>query len=234
MSRAVVFAGPSISHAEATRDVDVECLPPIERGDIDALLDRGEWPRAIGIVDGKFLHSLSISPKEVLRASDRGIPVYGSSSMGALRAVECAPYGVVGVGRIFEAYNSGWTDQEDEVAVTFDPESLAASSQPLISWRLALRDAVDEGHLEEATADVFLAQAKKTYFPQRTVRLVLHTLGEQMSVGHKDAVAAVLRRPEADIKRLDAELLLRRMQQDLSRTGEVAPKGVSYRALSTR
>ena len=45
---------------------------------------------------------MSISPKEVLRAIDAGITLYSSSSMGALRAVECAPYGMTGVGMIYE------------------------------------------------------------------------------------------------------------------------------------
>lgn len=234
MSRPVVFAGPSISHTEISSRFEVECLPPIARGGIDALLDREEWPRAIGIIDGRFLHSLSISPKEVLRAIDRGIPVYGSSSMGALRAVECVPFGMVGIGRIFEEYNSGRTDQEDEVAVTFDSEGLRPSSEPLVSWRLALRDAVSVGAVDESIARRFLDTAKKIYFPDRTVRMVHFRAEDELTEDEKKIVSEVLARPGANIKRLDGIELLERMSADIKNSTGAQPKGVSYRALATR
>ncbi len=37
----------------------------------------------------------------------KGVKVYGSSSMGALRASELDEFGMVGVGRIYECYRSG-------------------------------------------------------------------------------------------------------------------------------
>ncbi|MFE2296515.1 TfuA-like protein [Streptomyces sp. NPDC059452] len=234
MSRPVVFTGTSIRPDEVANQYDVEWLPPVARGDIDALLERDEWPQAIGIIDGRFLQSLSISPKEVLRAIDRGIPTYGASSMGALRAVECVPFGMVGIGRIFEEYDSGRTDQEDEVAVTFDPEGLQPASEPLISWRLGLQDAVNRGDVSAELADRFLGLAKKAYFPDRTVRMVLFRADGALTDVEKETLQDLLGRPEANIKRLDGIQLLDRMMGDLKNNAGTQPKGVSHRALSTR
>jgi hypothetical protein len=71
-----------------------------------------------------------------------GIPVYGAASMGALRAAELAQFGMVGVGRIFEAYRDGVLEpfdepfeDDDEVAVLHGPPELGhrAMSEALVN-----------------------------------------------------------------------------------------------------
>jgi hypothetical protein len=198
-----VFAGPSLFGSESLGRTDVEFLPPVRRGDIDRLLARPAPPPAIGIVDGAFFQSLSISPKEVLRALDAGVAVYGSSSMGALRAVECAPYGMVGVGLIYQEYQSGRLIADDEVAITFDEETGRPLAEPLVNMRFALAAAVEAGVADEALAERFLALAKRRYFPERTVALVLRDLGEEA-----EALRRFLAGPAPDTKRDDALLLL--------------------------
>ena len=71
---------------------------------------------AIGIIDGYFENIPSVWHKEILWAMSQGIHVFGSASMGALRAAELAPFGMEGVGAIFEAYRDGWLEDDDEVA----------------------------------------------------------------------------------------------------------------------
>ncbi len=51
----------------------------------------------------------------------QGIHVFGSASMGALRAAELAAFGMEGVGAIFEAYRDGALEDDDEVAVVHGP-----------------------------------------------------------------------------------------------------------------
>ena len=76
-----------------------------------------ERPQAIGPIDGYFDQRLSVWHKKILWALESGIPVFGASSMGALRAAELAAYGMTGVGAIFAKFHSGeWMD-DDEVAV---------------------------------------------------------------------------------------------------------------------
>ena len=89
----------------AERAPGVTCAPPAAQGDVyRAALSR---PVAIGLVDGYFERVPAVWHKEILWALSQGIHVFGSASMGALRAAELAPFGMVGVGAIFEAYRDG-------------------------------------------------------------------------------------------------------------------------------
>ena len=101
-----VFLGPTLSLEEASSVLDAVYLPPVSQGDVYRLVSLG-GPKAIAIVDGYFNQVPAVWHKEILWAMSEGIPVYGAASMGALRAAELAPFGMRGVGRIFEAYRDG-------------------------------------------------------------------------------------------------------------------------------
>lgn len=165
MSEIAVFLGPSLPVEKARAMLDAVYLPPIKRGDLAEL---GEEIRCIGIVDGEFYQSLAVSPKEILPLMERGIAVYGASSMGALRAVELEPYGMIGVGRVFEAYRDGIVDAEDEVALVYDPENYESLSDPLINIRFALEDAVRSGVISGGRAREVLETVRKSWFPMRS------------------------------------------------------------------
>src|SRR3954469_15630639 len=110
-----IFTGPTLT-AEAVRaELDAVCLPPVAQGDVYRIGLRK--PRAIGIIDGYFERLPAVWHKEILWAMSQGIHVFGSASMGALRASELAPFGMEGVGKIFEAYRDGVLEDDDEVAV---------------------------------------------------------------------------------------------------------------------
>lgn len=217
--KAVVFIGPSIDIESAARICpDAEFLPPVKRGEIGELLARTTPPEAIGIVDGKFLQSLCVSPKEVLAAIDEGVTVFGSSSMGALRAAECTPFGMVGVGKVFEAYASGRTDADDEVAVVYDEIELTALSEPLINMRFAVAAGLAAGRFEVLTGERFLTLAKDLYFPQRSIRTVLRLLAREVTAPEHARIARWFAGDAPDTKRDDALLLLERMREHLDRT----------------
>ncbi len=206
--RPVVFVGPSLDLATAARHLDAEFRPPVRRGDIDAILAGDRLPAALGIVDGVFFQEMSISPKEVLRAVDRGITVFGSSSIGALRAVECACYGMVGIGRIYQAYRSGAIDADDEVAIVCDPETNAALSEPLVNMRFAVQAALAAGAVTAGVAARFLEIAKELYFPQRSVRAVLRLLAAELGEPECASLRRFLAERAPDTKRADAIALL--------------------------
>ncbi|MFP1626495.1 TfuA-like protein [Streptomyces sp. 5K101] len=214
--RTVVFVGPSLPPEEAAAHLpDAEFLPPIERGDIDALMTQEQPPQRIGIIDGKFLQSFSISPKEILRAMDRRVRVYGSSSMGALRAAELDDYGMTGVGTVYTMYASGTLEDDDEVAITFDSESLRPVCEPMVNIRVAIDAALGRRVVSKENAELFLTTAKSLYFPQRTSSAALHHLKGVMPEPDRQRLADYLRSPEApDAKRDDAIALLTRMRQD--------------------
>ena len=105
----VVFLGPSLPVDDARRILPARYLGPARCGDV--LRARRLSPRAIALVDGLFASTPATWHKEILLALDDGIAVFGASSMGALRAAELAPFGMIGVGAIFEAYRDGvYTD----------------------------------------------------------------------------------------------------------------------------
>ena len=121
-----VFTGPTISPAEARRELEAVYLPPAAEGDVYRVtLHR---PQAIGIIDGYFQSVPTVRHKEILWAMSRGIHVFGSASIGALRAAELTAFGMEGVGAVFEFYRDGMLEDDDEVAMAHGP------AEPDSSW----------------------------------------------------------------------------------------------------
>jgi hypothetical protein len=222
-----VFLGPSLSYEEAAHVFDGTILPPAARGDLAALFADGVIPDAVGLVDGKFLHEFAVTPKEVMAALATGTRLYGSSSMGALRAVECHPYGMVGVGRVFDLYLTGATDADDEVGITFDPDTLRATSEPLVNMRFAMAHAVGTSQISEATAAAVLAAAKEIFFPYRTYANVGAVLRGVIAEDERRRFLAFVSSPaRPDQKRLDALELLAKMNDDGGRHDNQASSGL--------
>jgi hypothetical protein len=199
-SRAVLFVGPSL---DLGNWLDIEVLPPAREGDIDAVLMRDEPPAAIGLVDGVLPPEPSVSAKEVIQAIDHGIPVFGAAGVGALRAVECDRYGMVGVGRIYQAYCSEWLDADDEVLRADQPPS-----EPLVNMRFAVAAAVSAGATTPETAQRFLDIAKSLHYPRRTVAAVMRTLAGEVGTDECATLHRFLTTEAPDTARDDAIALI--------------------------
>jgi len=201
----VVFLGPSLSHEEARRRSrrSIELRPPVQRGDIDQLTEDID---AVCIVDGVFLMDYAVTAREILRALRRGTRIVGAASMGALRAVELAPYGMEGVGDIYQMYADGEIDSDAEVALLFDPVTLRPTSEPLVNVRLMLRQARGAGVLTSAESLFVLELARRTHFSRLTYPLLFRqataSLGEER-VGRLQAFRDA-HLTELDAKRSDA------------------------------
>src|SRR5271156_3661014 len=111
---AVIFAGPSMP-PPIPPIAGIEWRPPVRQGDLYSAALSG--PAIIGVTDGYFEIVPTVWHKEILWAMAQGIHVYGSASIGALRAAELHPFGMVGIGHIFEAFRDGLLEDDDEVAV---------------------------------------------------------------------------------------------------------------------
>lgn len=172
----IVFAGPTITHAEVLGLVpDAVCRPPVARGDVYKAVVAGA--RAIVIIDGYFDGVPSVWHKEILFALSRGIRVLGASSMGALRAAELAPFGMIGVGRVFEAFAGGALEDDDEVALLHGLAEFryAAATEALVDIRATLARALGERIIERAVHDELLTAAKALHYRERTYqRLLVH------------------------------------------------------------
>jgi hypothetical protein len=167
MHETVVYLGPSLSRLEAETILEAHYLPPICRGDL-AMLPKET--RVVGIVDGEFYQSLAVSPKEIVPLLDRGIKVYGASSMGALRAAETCSLGMVGVGEIFAMFRDGVLDGDDEVALVYEALTYRKLSEPLVNLRRALKMAFAEKVIDEAQMNQLISQMKLCYFPDRSYK----------------------------------------------------------------
>jgi TfuA-like protein len=108
--------------------------PPIRHGDLfDAAIRAGD---IVVIVDGVYHQARALRHKETLAAMGRGGTRDRGASIGALRAAELAPFGMLGVGDIYTAYASGEITGDDEVAVgqALDGE-FAALARALVNLR---------------------------------------------------------------------------------------------------
>jgi hypothetical protein len=214
----LVFVGPTLGHDAARALIPRAMIArPIACGDILRVL-RWELPvHRIAIIDGYFEGLAAVWHKEILLALERGIAIYGAGSMGALRAAELAPFGMVGVGAIWRAYHRGAIVADDEVAVAHLPAAhgYAATSEALVNVRFALARAVRSRIVSAATRDRVLELARARHYRERTwERLLSDAARAGISRRELDALAAV---PKHDQKAADARQLLRMLARDTRR-----------------
>ena len=230
--KAIIFAGPSLPPAFRPDDPTLEWRPPVKQGDVyEAALAR---PAIIGIIDGYFEVTPTVWHKEILWAMAQGIHVYGSASIGALRAAELYHFGMVGVGRIFKAYRDGLLTDDDEVAVLHGPEELGypAVTEAMVNIRATLDKAAVEGVLDGWLVAA-LTEIGKTLFYKKcswdaTFR-VAHAHG--LPAPPLSDLAAWLRTGQVDQKRLDALEMIAAIRAHLERG--VTRSVVSYRFANT-
>jgi hypothetical protein len=227
MEDIVVFTGPTLAPDEACELLDARYRPPAAMGDVYAVAR--ERPMAIGIIDGYFDRVPSIWHKEILWAMSRGVHVFGSSSMGALRAAELAAFGMVGVGTVFEAFHSGELDNDDEVAVIHGPAEMGfpALSEALVNIRFTLLKAQDQGVISRDTHDAVIRIATSLNYRNRTYERILEE-ASTASGRERDlqALAPWIEFHRVDQKRDDAVELLEGLGR--LRSDGVGEKTVTY------
>jgi hypothetical protein len=214
MTEIVVFTGTSLSWEEAGSLLDADYRPPVKRNDINILVDKG-GPDIIGIIDGIFFDRAAVAHREIIRAIKAGITVVGGCSMGALRASELDTHGMIGVGRIYEWYRDGVVESDDEVAVTFHPETLEPLSVPLVNMRTTLENAVENGVLEPDQGDALLGIARSMYYPDRTyAAMVKKSVGQGLiPENEQDTIINYFIHNEVDIKHEDALLVIEKIKE---------------------
>jgi len=230
-----VFVGPTLQLVEARAELDAVYLPPVSQGDVYRAARAGA--RAIGIVDGYFERIPAVWHKEILWAMAEGVHVFGSASMGALRAAELAAFGMVGVGSIFEAFADGSLEDDDEVAVAHGPAETGflAVSDAMVNIRATLAAARTASIIGEVTAATLERLAKGLFYPDRAWATVLRRAREQAAAAPAQAASARaelaafeawLPAGRVDQKRLDAVAMLRAMRAHVA--SKPGPKRVRY------
>jgi hypothetical protein len=212
----VIFTGPSLLPDSACEILDARCLPPVSQGDVyrEAL----KAPEVIGIVDGYFRSVPSVWHKEILWALSRGISVYGSASMGALRAAELQPFGVIGVGWVYEAFRDGVLTDDDEVAVEHGPEGLgyACTSEAMVNIRRTLESAEHANIISNEIRLNLQSIAKSLYYPKRSYMNLIQTAKSlDLERSQIDSLAKWLPTGQINQKRIDAIDMLHEIRKSV-------------------
>ncbi|WP_299661489.1 TfuA-like protein [uncultured Ruegeria sp.] len=219
----IVFVGPTLRAESVQEHLDATILPPVQQGDVYRVVR--DKPRVIGIIDGFFDGVPSVWHKEILWALEQGIPVFGSASMGALRAAELADFGMIGVGRVFEEYLSGAIADDDEVAVLHGPAELGFMplSEPMVSIRATLAEAKAAKVVSEEVAQTLLDAAKSLHYRDRVWDKVIAAADTTLGL---EVFRSWLPEGQVDAKGDDAREMLTQMAQHLKAENEspVAPR----------
>lgn len=211
--RIVVYTGTSISHRDAIKILEAEYRPPVKRDDIRRLMKSP--PDIIGIIDGGFFDSAAVAHREIIEALKSGITVVGGGSMGALRASELDSYGMIGVGEIYEMYKNGILESDDEVAVTFDAETLEPLSIPLVNVRRTVERALETGILTKEQVSAIVDVTRKLFYPERNYRNIVNECVKNRIIADsgKESLFDFFRKNEVDVKRQDAVLVLEKIKE---------------------
>ena len=204
-----IFLGPSLDKSEAQKILDANYYPPAQMGDVYRLI--GSGVNLIILIDGLFHGPAAIWPRELAEALHHGITVIGASSMGALRAAELQPLGMIGCGQIFDWYQSGRIEGDDEVALILADEGdlIYPLSEPLVNVRYNLERAAERAIITPTQASDFIEAAKQVFYAERTyTRLWQTETFRQWPTPDQTALRHFIAQQAIDLKRQDAIIAL--------------------------
>jgi len=165
MDGTYVFLGPTLTQAAASAELDAVYLPPVTAGDVYRLWRR--HPRVIGIVDGRVP---AVWHKEIMWVMERGVHVFGSAGVGALRAAELDGFGMRGVGWVYRAFREGTLNRDDEVAVDCDAaeDGYRPLTEAMADIRTTLLAAERGDVISAATRDILTSAGTALFYRDRT------------------------------------------------------------------
>ena len=206
----VLFAGPSLTGSGWTSprpDSELDCRGPAGQGDIARAVVDGAT--AIGLIDGRYEDIAAIWHKEILFAIEQGVQVFGAASMGALRAAECADFGMIGVGAVFERYRCGELTDDAAVAQLHAPAELdhLPLTEALVNVEATLDHFRKLRAISAEEAKRLDRSARALFFKDRTyARILAHAGLDEGARG--EALKRLIKSCRIDVKRQDAMLLL--------------------------
>lgn len=210
--KTIVFLGPSLDLDTAKKILSsAEYHPPVKRGDV--LKASNDNADVIVIIDGVFFQDEAVAHREILSAIKKGIKVFGSSSMGALRASELDTLGMTGFGKIYLQYKSGEITADDEVGLVYDEETGIALSEPMVNMRASFSAAETAGVISEDEEKSLINTCRGIYYPQRTYRKVIKE--SSLNESKKSELKEWLKDNSVDQKRADAILCLNEVKKIL-------------------
>lgn len=210
-----IFVGPSLFYSQIEL-TGLDVRPPAAQGDLYVAVQQGAT--AIGLIDGVFGDAGSVWHKELLYAVSRGVRVFGAASMGALRAAECAAFGVMPVGKIAHDYAQGILDDDADVALTHAPQEFGWQpfTVPLVDVRSTAAACVKAGLLNEVAANAAVEVAASLHFTLRTEEDMIERIEAELG----STLAEVFKAHFVSQKQADAEELVSILRNALDRPDE--------------
>ncbi|MBB2679553.1 TfuA-like protein [Rhizobium phaseoli] len=207
----MVFLGPTLPERQARTYLDAIYHPPV--GCADVVRAVAEYaPAAIVLIDGVFGELPAVRHQEILWAIARGVRIYGAASIGALRAAELAPQGMIGHGLIYRWYRRHPLADDADVTVPMAPAALGsrALGDALIDIRLTLKKAERAGVIERRLRCDLETLASGLHFSERSFSRLLLAAAENKPgpAGQIQALKAWVKTSATSRKREDAVNLL--------------------------
>ena len=204
-----IFVGPTLGNStDLLCNSAIKQFPPAKKGDIFAIAAQNF--DTIILVDGYFQFTPSVWTRELLYVLNQGIKVIGCSSMGALRAVELAPFGMIGYGQIFQWYSEGIIDSDAEVALIHESvKPYYPLSVPLVNIRYFCSQALGNELLTSDESLVLAELARSIYYQDRSIdQLISGLVGCGFDKSRAANICTLLAHDTYDLKKLDLISLL--------------------------
>jgi hypothetical protein len=215
--KTIIFGGPSINNDLKARFAKFKFRGPAQQGDIYQAAESSQANRLI-LLDGYYKTVPAVWHKEVIYAINKGITVIGSSSLGALRAVELEPYGMKGYGRIYQWYRDGILDRDPDVAVTHTSgeDNFRTLTIPVVNVLATIKDSSFNFKLE--LIEEVLRLTRSIFFEQRTMSALVSKIdSSELEAIDKKNIINELSEKYVDQKLKDSEATLEWIKNEEAR-----------------
>ncbi|MEO7221020.1 MAG: TfuA-like protein [Devosia sp.] len=172
----MLFAGPSL-HGAQFDPGDLIVRGPTQMGDLERAVADGAT--VVGLIDGHYQQVGAVWHKEILFALSSGVAIYGAASMGALRAAECEPFGMIPIGSIARRYCSGELYDDADVALTNGPAELGFPplTEAMVDVEATTAHLLAQHLVSPSGAKAIIATARNIFFADRTIEAIFERLG---------------------------------------------------------
>ncbi|PZP54680.1 MAG: tfuA protein [Micavibrio aeruginosavorus] len=212
--RTIIFGGLSIKQQYVEQQFPrAFFFPPACQGDLVRAFNQYK-PSQIALIDGFFEFTPSVWHKDILYLISQGVTVYGSSSMGALRASELHDFGMIGHGLIFEKYKSGEFEDDDEVAVFYGPKEIdyPSLSEAMVNIRATVDRILRKKLIDTQLGEQIIITAKSMFYKSRTYSNILESINDDTH--SRKNLCAIIEEHRIDQKKDDAISLLEMLKSN--------------------
>jgi hypothetical protein len=217
MKPVLLFAGPSLPPERLPLAGALQPMPPARCGDLIRALHHE--PAAIALVDGIFEIAPTVWHKEILAVLERGVPVYGAASLGALRAAELDRLGMIGVGAVYQAYRDGLLESDAAVMVAHAPAELG--HRPLTLAQVDAEASLDAAALVPEERAALRRIVRRINFRDRSWATIFAAYAEWAGAAIADRAARAVASAAFSLKQRDVAELIDRLVRDRLVTAEV-------------